>query len=203
MRNVAVPLILVVVLFASCKKEIAHSTTKKQDSTVSVVTDTTKNNYTLPDTVLTKYNDSYNAWLDFKQKTDNSYVFVMRFDYSEPQFHTIITTKVQNGMVTSRDFLSITYVPDPPNQQAKGDTTAKWHEDGATLGTHPEGGPLMTIDYIYTHAKSDWLNVDPAKNALYFEAKNQGLISECGHFPFGCADNCFTGIQNIASITSL
>lgn len=202
MRNVVLSFILLAFLLASCKKEAAKNKSKKQDSTVLVTTGTS-GNFTLPDTVLTKYNNSYNTWLDFRQKSSNSYVFVMRSDYAEPQFHTIITTKVLNGSVISRDFLSITFVPDPPNQQAKADTTVQWHEESATLNTHAEAGQPMTLDYIYNQAKSDWLNVDPSRNTLYFDAKNQGLISICGHFPNGCQDNCFVGIQNITSITSL
>jgi hypothetical protein len=198
MRNFLLTLVVVISLLASCKKDVSHDTVKKQNAAVN---DSSKINFTLPDTILTKYNASYNSWLDFKQKYNNSYVFVLRSDYSEPQFHTLINTKVQNGVVVSRDFFSITYIGDPPNLPARSDTTVQWHEAGATLNTHAEAGPPMTLDYIYSKAKSVWLNVDPEKNTLYLDTKNNGLISVCGYYPNGCQDNCFTGIY-ITSVTA-
>jgi len=35
--------------------------------------------------------------------------------------------------------------------------------------------------------------------SVYFEAKNNGMISSCGYVQDGCMDDCFNGI-NIASI---
>jgi len=203
MRKACLVPLLIMILFSACKKDGNKNIIKKQDSTTSTVPDTSRINYVLPDTVLTKYDGSYNTWLDFKQSHGNSYVFVMIFDQGSINNHFIITTKVQNGVVVARDFVSYKFVADPPNTVAKKDTTDQWHEEGATLNTHQDGGPLMTLDYIYTHAKTDWLNVDPTQNYLYFETKNQGLISKCGSIGIFCMDDCYFGIQDISSITPL
>ncbi|RWY54329.1 hypothetical protein [Mucilaginibacter gilvus] len=78
-----------------------------------------------------------------------------------------------------------------------------WHEEVANLGTHGnEGAELLTLDQVYTKAQNVWLKVDDTKNDVYFDAKNNGLISFAGYVPKGCVDDCFTGIM-ITEISKL
>ncbi|MDB5013317.1 MAG: hypothetical protein JWQ25_1519 [Daejeonella sp.] len=73
-------------------------------------------------------------------------------------------------------------------------TVTSWTEDKSTLNSHQEGTGAFTLDVIYDAAKTNWLKADRSKNDVYFEAKNDGLISRCGYSPHGCADDCFFGV---------
>jgi hypothetical protein len=198
-------LILIGLIFLiACKKEAVKNAVKMQDSVVSNNNnDTSKSIFKLPDSIALNYNNSYSAWLSYKAKNNNSYVYTINQTYVEPSNNMTITTRVENGKVIARDYSAYYYLIDTVHNTAKRDTTAKWHEEGITLNTHPEAGNVMTLDDIYVKAKSTWLNADPVKNDIYFETKNGGLISEAGHYPKGCQDNCFIGIQQLSSITSL
>ena len=192
------------ILLIACKKEAVKNAVKIKDSVVSNNNiDTSKSIFKLPDSIALNYNNSYSAWLSYKAKNNNSYVYTINQTYVEPSNNVTITTRVENGKVIARDYSAYYYLIDTVHNTAKRDTTAKWHEEGITLNTHPEAGNVMTLDDIYVKAKSTWLNADPVKNDIYFETKNGGLISEAGHYPKGCQDNCFIGIQQLSSITSL
>src|ERR1700744_488728 len=184
------------ILLIACNKEAVKNTVKIQDSTVSSNNkDTSKSIFKSPDSIISNYNNSYNAWVSYKQKSNNSYVYTINQVYVEPSNNVTITTKVENGQVVARDYSAYYYLIDTEHNTSKRDTTAKWHEEGVTLNTHPEAGDIMTLDDIYVKAKNTWLNADPLKNDIYFDTKNGGLISEAGHYPKGCQDNCFIGIQ--------
>jgi hypothetical protein len=201
MRKVCLLLLIIACLYSACKKEAAKNIIKPKDSVISVDHDTLKVTFNIPDTTLSKYNSSYTAWLSYKQQHNNSYTYTINSVYVEPSNNVSITTRVQDGVVVARDYIAFVYVAGPQTTARK-DTTEQWHEQGVTLNTHPDGGQAMTLDDIYLKAKTMWLNVDPAKNAIYFETKNGGLISECGSYPNGCQDNCFLGVQNISPITT-
>jgi hypothetical protein len=191
-------------LLLACKKEAVKNAGKVQDSVVLINNkDTSKSIFKLPDSIALNYNNSYSAWLSYKAKINNSYVYIINQIYVEPSNNVTITTRVENDKVVARDYSAYYYLLDTIHNTAKRDTTAKWHEERITLNTHPEAGDVMTLDDIYVKAKNMWLDADPAKNDIYFETKNGGLISEAGHYPKGCQDNCFIGIQHISSITSL
>jgi len=202
MKKACLLLLVIIGLYPACKKDATKSVVKVKDTVIAVNHDTSKVIFKIPDTVLSNYNKSYNSWLSYKQQCNNSYSFIMKAAYVEPSIFTIITSKVQNGVVTARDFSAYHFIIDTVHNTATADTTLKWHEEGNTLNTHQEAGLAMTLDDIYQMAKSTWLNVDPSKHTFYFETKNSGLISECGSYLNGCQDNCFYGIQNISSITS-
>ncbi|WP_426667576.1 hypothetical protein ACPPVU_16255 [Mucilaginibacter sp. McL0603] len=192
------------ILLISCKKEMVKNAVKIQDSVVSNNDkDTSKSIFKIPDSITSNYNNSYSAWLSYKMKINNSYAYTINQIYVEPSNNVTVTTSVENGKVVARDYSAYYYLIDTVHNTAKRDTTAKWHEEGITLNTHPEAGDVMTLDDIYVKAKNSWLNADPLKNDIYFEIKNRGLISEVGYYPKGCQDNCFIGIQQISSITSL
>ena len=173
MKTFYLPLIIVLICFSSCKKDdIANEN---------------------------EFNKSYKAWLNYKSSVHNSYSYTQNqgsvFGYSAE-----IKIGVNNGKIISRDFVSFRIRPD--NTHAI-DTTAHWHEENTSLNTHSnQGGELLTLDDIYTKARTNWLKADPKNNDIYFEANNNGMISNCGYRPKGCQDDCVTGII-ISSITAL
>lgn len=76
----------------------------------------------------------------------------------------------------------------------------QWIETKENLGTHNKS-ELMTLDQVYSKAKNEWI-IKRDKSKVYFEAKNNGLISIAGYVPDGCQDDCFEGI-NIIKIENL
>ena len=149
----------------------------------------------------TAYDKSYKAWQSFKADSKNSYTYIVNsgsvFGYGS---ETKIT--VQNGIVVARDYysykLDYTSSTTPPVKK----TLEQWHEDKASLGQHSSGAALLTLDQVYQKAKNEWLAADKKKNTIYFEAKNNGMISDASYVPNGCQDDCSIGI-NISEIKAL
>ena len=165
MKTFYFPLIIASLLLSSCKKDnIANES---------------------------EFNKSYNAWLNFKNNSHNSYQYTTNsgsvFGYgSETKIGVI------NGKIVSRDFIATRLKQNGTSQQ---DTIKQWHEDADHINTHPnDAGESLTLDDIYQRAKTVWLKADKKSNSIYFEAKNNGMISSCGYVPNGCQDDCFNGI---------
>ncbi|QKJ29956.1 hypothetical protein HQ865_09375 [Mucilaginibacter mali] len=134
-------------------------------------------------------------WNAFKSTVNNSYTYtVITASFSGSSTETNIT--VRNGVVTERAYTLYT------SNSGNRSVVKTWTENSATLNTHTEVPPSLTIDEIYAKAKAEWLSVDKSKNEIYFEINDDGMISTCGYFPKGCQDDCFIGV-NIKSITPL
>lgn len=137
---------------------------------------------------------------NFKTSTQNSYRYVTNITTTigiNPTYaETTIT--VTNGKITARTYAVYPITAHDINSRA---TQYSYTESTATLGTHPEGSALLTLDDIYTKAKNEWLAVDKSKNTITFKTDNNGMISVCG-YSTSLADGPFTGI-NIISITAL
>lgn len=145
------------------------------------------------------FNKSYNAWLSFKSTAHNTYLYTTTFG-SWTGYGTEIKTGVVNGKIAWRDFTSIQLKHNGTSQR---DTIKQWHEDADHINTHPnDAGESLTLDDVYQKAKTTWLKADKKTNDIYFEAKNNGMISSCGYVPNGCQDDCFNGIT-ISMITSV
>jgi hypothetical protein len=146
---------------------------------------------------ITEFTNSQKAWNLLKASVNNSYSYVA---YYGSVFGGYQETKitVQNGKVTGRAFLAGIY---PANTHVL-DIKGTWIENAATLGTHQQGAPLLTLDDIYAKGKSEWLSVDKTKNDVIFETDARSLIATCGYVPNGCMDDCFSGVH-IKSITGL
>lgn len=140
----------------------------------------------------TAYDKSYKVWQNFKTESKNSYSYTVNagsiFGYGS---ETKIT--VQNGVVTGRDFLSYTLEQNPNSAPTK-KIREQWQEDKASLGQHNSGAALLTLDLVYQKAKTEWLAADKKKNTIYFETRNNGMISDVGYVPNGCQDDCSIGI---------
>jgi len=78
-----------------------------------------------------------------------------------------------------------------------------WSESEKELGKYNGLGAteIMTLDDVYTRAKGEWL-VAQEKKKIFFETKNNGMISSCGYVIGNCQDDCFIGI-NISDIKAL
>lgn len=143
------------------------------------------------------YKKSYKAWLDFKEQTNNSYVYTTSDGtWVGASWETTIT--VEKGEIIQRYFkyTRISEGLTPPD-------VLEWTESKAEINTHKDtpASEAMTLDDIYVKAKTDWLEKRKGSNAS-FETKNNGMISLCGYSMDGCADDCFRGIS-IKEIKSL
>lgn len=147
---------------------------------------------------LNSLDTSFNSWKSYKASVNNSYAYNYTKSLSTG-ISTITTITVQNGKVTQRDFLEYKYAVPPTSKIAFKDTLTAWHETAADLSTHTGALPLYTLDDIYDLAKNTWLKVSTANNNVYFEAKNNGLISTAGYVTKNCEDDCFIGV-NISNI---
>lgn len=168
------------------------------------------------------YEQSYKAWLGFKESSNNSYRYVVSgATWAGAAWETTIT--VNNGEVTGRDFRYTVFndIRMPADgwdlataQQVvdtlmahsvhlEGTITAEeflkklsWIESKQDLNntTDSPAAATLTLDQVYELAKNDWLRrLDNAKAS--FEAKNNGIISSCGYWEDGCMDDCFRGIR--------
>lgn len=143
------------------------------------------------DEIGNKVDASNQKWVAFKNNSDNSYTYTA---YNSSVFGSYTETKftIKNGKITAREYLSGYY-------KSPGDSLTvirTWSENESTLNVHSDvGHELLTLDEVYNKAKTVWLKADPAKNDIYFEAANEGMISEAGYVPKGCQDDCFNGIH--------
>ncbi len=158
-------LISIIFIFASCKKEAAT------------------------DSIVTDIHDSYHQFEKFKASSKNNYVYTVSTS-SWVGYSTITKIQVKNGIVVGRIFTSTIRGNDGALK-----TFATWNEGTSDLNSNQEGAASLTLDEVYHKAKNEWLKVDKSANQIYFEAKNNGLISNCGYVPNGCADDCFFGIR--------
>lgn len=150
------------------------------------------------------YDKSFSAWKAYKASVNNSYSYKSTYgSFTGVGIETTIT--VENGKITNRDFIRYKYDQPANNGIPTKTIITEWHETSADLGSHPEGMQLYTLDDIYDIAKNVWLKADAATNKIYFESKNNGVISTAGYFPNNCQDDCFVGvtISDIEPITVL
>jgi hypothetical protein len=154
------------------------------------------------DEVTTNFDTSLQTWQTFKTSTNNSYRYATKsvsvFGLSDSTAITVV-----NGKVTNRDYVRFRLEYKTINTPPTKTITLQWNETAVDLGSHHnQGFNVYTMDEVYTTTKNVWLAVDKKDNILYFETKNNGLISLAGYRPKGCEDDCFVGIT-ITSVTKL
>jgi hypothetical protein len=137
-------------------------------------------------------------WMAFKDSSHNSYRYsVTSGSWTGYGTETIIT--VRDGKVVGRSFVA--------KQSRHNGTTIvttvlqEWTETAVQLSSHDFGYEPVTMDVIYERAKNDWLQKRD-KASIYFEARNNGMISLAGYVPDGCQDDCLRGIT-IGSIEAI
>ncbi|TSD66662.1 hypothetical protein FFF34_004435 [Inquilinus sp. KBS0705] len=166
-------LIFTVIAITSCSK----------DKSSNVIT------HSATEVVAKNFAESQQAWAAFKTTNSNTYTFILSgYSFTGNTSETKIT--VANGAIIKRDYLY--YHKDGVSKI----TINEWHETTANLNSHPDdNAPFYTLDEVYTTAKSVWLKADAVTNDVYFEAKNNGIISVAGYTPKDCMDDCFVGVH--------
>ena len=145
----------------------------------------------------TDFENSHNAWLHFKESTNNSYKFTVGSGtWAGSYWETTIS--VSNGVIIQRYFK---YIETGGLSDNIPEEELEWTENGNEIGTHQNGAEPITMDEIYEKAEQDWL-IKRKNTQSYFETENNGIISSCGYRDKNCVDDCFIGI-NIKSIENL
>lgn len=143
------------------------------------------------------FENSHNAWLNFKDSTNNSYKYTVGSGTWAGSYQET-TISVSNSVITQRYFkYTVTdgLSEDIPEEELE------WTENENEIGTHQNGAKPITLDEIYEKAKQDWL-IKRKNTQTYFETENNGIISSCGYRDKNCVDDCFIGI-NIKRIKTL
>ncbi|WP_228520483.1 hypothetical protein [Flavobacterium sp. CSZ] len=143
------------------------------------------------------FQSSQATWFNFKESSKNSYKYVVVGGSVFATYSWQTTITVSNGKIISRNFKYIGNTANIPAEQLE------WTENESEINSHQNSGAAaaLTLDEIYAKAKDEWL-VKRKNVTNYFEAKNDGLISQCGYVEKGCMDDCFVGIT-IKSIERL
>ncbi len=144
-----------------------------------------------------EFDKSYSEWLKFKSKSQNFYSYTVTTS-SFTGVGTETTIEIFNGVAFSRAFK--VYSPDPSAPGHK-ILAQQWREDKEQLNTHQDGAATKTLDEIYDEVKNNWIVKRPGAE-IFFETKNNGLISLAGYVENNCQDDCFRGI-NITAINDL
>ncbi|MGC1204879.1 MAG: hypothetical protein WA839_08345 [Flavobacteriaceae bacterium] len=143
------------------------------------------------------FENSHNAWLNFKESTNNSYKYTVGSGtWAGSYMETTIS--VSNGVITQRYFK---YTETDGLSEDIPEQELEWTENENEIGNHQDGAEPITLDEIYEKAKQDWL-IKRKNTQTYFETGNNGIISSCGYRDKNCVDDCFIGI-NIKSIETL
>ena len=164
------------------------------------------------------FDKSYKTWLQF-DKNNKSYSYTYQISsWVGITSHTTIT--VENNQITKRAFQyfriasktipesgwtkqlaiealkEIGYTEDEIQSSFGNEVVDKlqWIENKENLGNHANPQQLMTLEQIYTKAKNEWI-VKRSNATIYFETKNNGMISIAGYVPEKCIDDCFNGIE--------
>jgi len=167
------------------------------------------------------FDRSYDAWLKFRESNGNNYRYeVSGATWAGSSWLTTIT--VRSGKVVQRDFRYEVFndvripeggwatVPleeflqalgfdaeDLPEQELEHfHEHLQWTEEEAALGLHEQtpASRVQTLDEVYETARTVWLKKRDDVD-IFFEAKNDGLISSAGFVPNNCMDDCFSGIS--------
>lgn len=136
-----------------------------------------------------EYESSRQAWSNFRNTSGNSYRY-MATTASWTGFGTETTITVTAGKVTERKYV-LFEINGGTGQRTDRET---WTETGAAIGSHEAGEPAITLDEVYSKAKNEWLKKRD-NTEIYFEAKNNGMISMAGYREKECVDDCFIGIK--------
>ena len=135
-----------------------------------------------------EYKEALSIWEAGKKAHNNSYEFTLSSS-SWTGYRQSTTFTVKEGKVVKRAF-------EESGAEVGDYQHENWVEEGADLGTHERGKKLMTMDDIYTYAKTCInmkKNEDGHEVEVSFKKDTAGIISTIGYVPNGCADDCFRG----------
>lgn len=167
-----------------------------------------------------EFDKSYKAFQQFKKDNNNSYTYKtvssswigISSEYtfeiingvviSRAFTHTIIgnTKKPETGWteeIAKSAFKSIGYSDEAIDKLIESGnllSILEWSENKEELGTKKDESNIWTLDEVYEKAKNEWL-IRRKDAEVYFENKNNSLISSAGFVPNNCQDDCFRGIR--------
>lgn len=146
------------------------------------------------------FENSHNAWLNFKESSNNSYKYVVNGGSVFTTYGWETTIKVSNGVIVERSFRYTAGAEDfiPVDQL---EWTENENEINSPEHENTSASTALTLDEIYEKAEQEWL-IKRKDATSYFESENNGLISTCGYTKKNCLDDCFVGIT-IKSIVTL
>lgn len=142
------------------------------------------------DVIQTDFELGKKEWLAFKRSSNNNYSYTITGS-SWTGFSDSTIIFVNYRIVSGWKYIAYT-TDGKTGQKTLRDS---WTESDTELNTHQFGASPLNLDAIYDKAAKEWLKVDTKLNNIYFEAKNQGMISNCGYVQTGCQDDCFIGIR--------
>lgn len=146
------------------------------------------------------FENSQEAWLDFKASSNNSYKYVVSSGSILTTFGWETTITVSSGVIIERAFRYTSgaeeFVPVDELEWTENENEINSLEHQQTSAY-----TALTLDEIYDKAKQEWL-IERKNSTSYFESENNGLISTCGYVEKGCMDDCFNGII-VTSIVAL
>ena len=138
------------------------------------------------------FSQSASAWSEFKSSSGNNYTYeAAGSSWTGFSWKTVIT--VRNGKVIQRSYKLTPQQGNPGNIPAN---QLEWTETENEINTHTQSYAAegITLDEVYEKASTIWL-IKGEKRTIYFESKNNGMISLCGYREEACSDDCFTGIR--------
>lgn len=137
----------------------------------------------LLNTDILKLEKSEKIWLNYKRKSNNSYVYFINFiSWSGFGYETQI--KVKKGIFTQRKYTSWNRTKEN-----------SWTENKKELGKHKTGAKLKLIDDLYEECKNILKTKTKSTNNIYLGFDEKGLLSNCLYAPKNCVDDCSNGIQ--------
>ena len=144
------------------------------------------------------FEKSETTWFDFKKSSNNSYKYVVLSGSVFLDYGWETTITVSNGRIIQRHFKYTGNTENIPDN-----ILLEWTEEENEINSHENStaADALTLDEIYSKTEKEWL-IKRKDTKVYFEVKNNGLISSCGYVPNGCMDDCFFGIR-IKSIVGL
>lgn len=163
------------------------------------------------------FEKSYKAFQKLKNESNNSYRYKTTAHSSYDGIRKEYTFEIVKGVLIKRSFMfnEIGNIKRPETgwteELAKSAFKAidyteeaiahlihnlEWSENEEELGTKEPPYNLWTLEQVYEKAKEEWL-IKRSNVQIYFETKNNGLISYAGYVPTGCQDDCFRGISII------
>ena len=135
---------------------------------------------------LSQYTNSLDQW---NTLNPSSYSFVVYSSSEVVDIEIKTTIEVTDNVVTKRSF----WKKDNFNYSNKITT---WEESTPeTINSHKEGFVAITLGDVYYQCRTNILAQDPRNFNIFFEAKNNGLISKCGFSAMNCEDDCFRGVK--------
>jgi hypothetical protein len=134
-------------------------------------------------TDISKLEESKEIWLNYKTKSNNSYIYFTNF-ISWSGFGHETEIEVKNGVFIQRKYTFWNRIEE--------DT---WIENQKDLGKHKQGGKLKFIDDLYEECKNILETKSRLTNYIYLDFDKKGLLSNCLYAHKNCADDCSNGIQ--------